>query len=118
MDVKNIKILLLEDNSDIINWVKKVAEKYQVKIEIGRNTADYLNLTKKYRFAYVLCDLSLEYTKEGFDILKIHKKRKLKSKIIAFTSENLEPDVIQSIGFDLYINKNSNNLVKFVEGLT
>ena len=112
-----IKILILEDNEDIINWVTKIAEKYKIKVEIGHNTEDYLNLTKRFRFSCVLCDLALDYKDEGLDIVKLHKKRKLKSKIVAFTSRKIEPDIIKSLGFDSYIDKNSNTLNDFIKNL-
>ena len=112
-----IKILFLEDNEDIINWVTKIAEIYKIKVEIGHKTEDYLNFTKMFRFSCVLCDLALDYKDEGLDIVKLHKKRKLKSKIVAFTSRKIEPDIIKSLGFDSYIDKNSNTLNDFIKNL-
>lgn len=73
-------------------------------------------MTKKYRFphiSYIFCDINLDYIKEGFDIVKLHKKRKLKSKIIAFTAENYSKELIQNLGFDDFLNKDFSNVDLF-----
>ena len=93
----------------------EITSNYNIKLIVGQNTSDYKRLTKKYRFPYIFCDISLDYAEEGFDIVKIHKKRKTKSKIIAFTSGDFSSDFIENEGFDYLINKKASNLIKFVE---
>ena len=110
---KKIKILLIEDNCDIINWVTEITNRYNINLEIASNTADYLKLTKKYRFKIILCDISLDYKDEGFDIAKLHKKRRLKAKIVAFTSGNYSKELIKNSGFDFYLDKSSSDLIQF-----
>ena len=110
--------MIIEDNDDIINIVTKIAISFNVKVEIGRNTADYIKLTKKFRFNCILCDIALDYTDEGFDIVKLHKKKKSKTKIIAFTSRKIEPERIKAYGFDSYLEKNSVQVTEFVKKLS
>jgi DNA-binding response OmpR family regulator len=89
-------------------------ERHNIKIIIGHNTSDYLLLTKKYRFDYIFCDINLDYEFEGVDIVKMHKKRNLKRKIVAFTSGNFTDEMIFKLGFDFYLNKNIESVELFI----
>ncbi len=85
---------------------------------VGSNTSDYLTLTKSNRFKYVFCDINLDYNKEGFDIVKLHKKRKLKSKIVAFTSSNISQELINKHGFDFFLEKKMDHLSTFLKNIS
>lgn len=73
-----------------------------------------MNLTKNNRYKYIFCDINLDYAEEGFDIVKIHKKRRLKSKIIAFTSSDFNPELIKAKGFDFFLDKKFNHVSEFM----
>lgn len=108
--------MLIEDNDDIINWIRAIVSRYNnITLEIGHNTADYLELIKKHQFKIVLCDISLDYKDEGFNIVKLHKKMHLKSKIVAFTSGKYQSDLIDKLGFDCYLDKSSANIIDFFD---
>lgn len=113
-----MKLLLIEDNNDVINLVTEVAKKFNLKLEVGSNTSDYLDLTKRFRFKFIFCDINLDYKKEGFDILKIHRKRKLKSKIIAFSSSYTPKELKSNSSFDFILEKKAEKLIDFVKSLS
>ncbi len=95
--------------------VSEIVKKFNIKLVVGKNTSDYVDLTKRFRFPFIFCDINLDYRREGFDILKIHKKRRLKSKIIAFTSSNISPELTKDLGFDFFLDKKPENLINFVK---
>ena len=107
--------MLIEDNNEVISLVTDIVAKYNIQLIVGHNTTEYINLTKRFRFKYVLCDINLDYKREGFDIVKIHKKRRLKSKIVAFTSSDVSPDVTMTLGFDFYLEKKPENFINFLK---
>ena len=110
-----MKLLLIEDNLEIIFLAKDLAKRFNISLTLGRNTSDYLLLTKNRKYDFILCDLNLDYDFEGFDIIKFHKKSKNKSKIIAFSSENISPEIFLSNGFDDVLQKQFNHIYSFFE---
>lgn len=107
--------MLIEDNDEVINLVTDIVERFNIKLVVGHNTSDYVDLTKRFRFQCILCDINLDYKREGFDIVKIHKKRRLKSKIVAFTSSDVSPDLTKTLGFDFFLDKKPENFVNFLK---
>ena len=69
-------------------------------------------------FPYILCDINLDYEKEGMDIIRIHGKMNRKGRIIAFSSEIYSIEELESIGFDCFLTKNADSLEMFLEKIS
>ena len=100
-----IKILLIEDNLDIIEIVKAKARKIpDIELVVGSNTLDFLDNVNRKNFDIILCDINLDFEGEGLVIVELFQRMDINAEIIAFTgSMHLTKEYLLNAGFsDVY----------------
>ncbi len=103
------KILLVDDEPDIIFTTKKILEKEGHEVITASNTKECLKTAKKERPDLILLDIMMP-GEDGWEASrKIKKDRKIKkTPVVMFTVRSSEEDIIKSMEYSLadnHINK-------------
>ena len=114
-----IDILLIDDNESVIDIFKILTKKFNLTIKYAKNTQEFIELSKKYNFSIILCDLNLDYKFEGFFIARLFSSlklmRHLDSKVLLFSSQTLTNDELLKFSFDGSLDKNFHSIYNFLE---
>lgn len=115
--LKDIKILLVEDNPDIQYLISRVLEKRGASVDIGTNGEDALKLTNQSSYDIILMDIQLPVL-DGMTAMKRIRQHDTKTPIVAITANAMEDQkrLYQDEGFSECITKpiNFQNLFTFI----
>lgn len=118
LDCSKYKILIVDDNPLNIKVASKLLEKYKFKITSVNSGKECIEITKKDKFDLIFLDHMMPGL-DGIETIKILKKLKIKSKIIAMTANAVTENETMYLneGFDAYISKpiNIKNLNKLIK---
>ena len=115
------KILIIEDNLDIINCLKFMLEQERYVVSyINKDFSDSIDIIKKYKPNLILMDIQLSININGLDIAKVIKKEigTMDIPIIALTCVTEKKEVEQITNFcDAYISKDllDENLLELIK---
>ena len=117
-DKEKIDVLLVENSTAIIDLFKVLTKKFDLTIKFVENTAEFVEIIKKYDFLFVLCDLNLDYKLEGLFISQIYasfrKIKNLEGKNYLFTSDPVINFDFSKYGFDDCLPKNFQSIYQFL----
>lgn len=119
MELLNYDLLIIEDNKEIKDLMKILANKYGISVAFAANTQEFVTQINLYKFNFILCDLNLDYDYEGYVILKIfsklRRKKGLATVIYSFTAENIPSSELLLRGFDGILKKDINHIKAFLD---
>ncbi|MEL7118604.1 MAG: response regulator transcription factor [Bacteroidota bacterium] len=106
MDIKTIKLLLVEDDTNIGYLLKKYLEIHDFKVEWAKNSSEALKLLESQKFHLCILDINLPDV-NGFDLSIQIKKKTTNQPIIFLTARNIKVDKLYGfkLGADDYITK-------------
>lgn len=78
----NPKILLIDDEPDVVEFQKRFLERRKYEVLTATNTKDAIEAIKNNSPDIVFCDIKLETETSGFDILE--QAKKLKPEMIVY----------------------------------
>ena len=68
------KILIIDDEADVVEFQKSYLARRKHEVSIARNTAEALEAIKNNPFDIIFCDLRIDTDTSGLDILEEAKK--------------------------------------------
>jgi signal transduction histidine kinase len=106
IDIRGVRILIVEDNEINVSVLKGFLNKWGIVIKEASNGIHALELLKYHRFDLILMDLEMPEM-NGYTAAKIIRQTNTEIPIIAFTATLLESmdAIIRLNGFDGYVLK-------------
>lgn len=97
------KILIVDDESDVLNTAKTILESEKYFVETAKNGAKALDAVKKSKFDLILLDIMMP-TLSGYDLLRLLREKVAHKTKIAYLTIVPKNDVDLS-GVDGFIQK-------------
>ncbi len=106
VDIRGIKILVVEDNEINAKILKSFLKKWEVQIKEAGNGIHALEILKYHEFDLILMDLEMPEM-DGYTAIKIIRQTDTTTPILAFTASLLEnmDEVLAEAGFNGYVLK-------------
>ncbi|MES2891076.1 MAG: response regulator [Bacteroidota bacterium] len=106
VDIRGIKILIVEDNEINAKILKSFLKKWEVQIKEAGNGVHALEILKYHRFDLILMDLEMPEM-DGYTAIKILRTTDTTTPVLAFTASLLEnmDEFLADAGFDGYVLK-------------
>ncbi len=106
IDIRGVKILIVEDNEINATILKSFLKKWEIQIKEAGNGVHALELLKYHRFDLILMDLEMPEM-DGYTAIKIIRKTDTTTPVLAFTATLLEnmDTMLAEAGFDGYVLK-------------
>ncbi|MEO6229353.1 MAG: response regulator [Ferruginibacter sp.] len=106
IDIRGIKILVVEDNEINAKILKSFLKKWEVQIKEAGNGVHALEVLKYHRFDLILMDLEMPEM-DGYTAIKIIRQTDTTTPILAFTASLLEnmDAFLAEAGFNGYVLK-------------
>lgn len=98
-----LMLLIIDDEKDICQLLKRMLSKYYSQIEIGHSLEDAKTLIRKYNPDHLLLDNNLP-DGEGTKFISICKQYSPEIKVIVFSAMDIHEEAITS-GADAFISK-------------
>ncbi|MBK7427504.1 MAG: response regulator [Saprospiraceae bacterium] len=98
-----LKLLVIDDEKDICQLLKRMLSKYYEEIQIGHTLEDAMRLLKEHNPDHLLLDNNLP-DGEGVKIIKTCKAFSPELKVIVFSAMDIHEEAITS-GADSFISK-------------
>lgn len=114
---KTKKILIVEDNEDLVNMFKIAFEEKGYTVEFSLNGIDGIAKAAEFKPDVVLLDIMMPQM-NGFDFLKALKNNtSLKTKVVVNSNLEQEKDAekAKELGADLYLKKSEYTPFQVVE---
>jgi len=106
VDIRGIKILIVEDNLINATILKSFLKKWEVQIKEAENGVHALEMLKYHRFDLILMDLEMPEM-DGYTAIKIIRTTDTVTPVLAFTASLLEnmDELLAEAGFNGYVLK-------------
>jgi CheY-like chemotaxis protein len=106
IDLRGVKILIVEDNLINATILKSFLKKWEIQIREAENGIHALELLKYHNFDLILMDLEMPEM-DGYTAIKIIRQTDTTTPILAFTASLLEnmDEVLEEAGFNGYVLK-------------
>lgn len=103
--MKKIRILVVDDNKEIANMIKRELESIEIVEIVGICYSDKneIEMIEKLKPNIVITDLERNGIKSGLDIIKIYKKKYLNLKFLVVSAEDFKVEYVEF--FDGFIKK-------------
>ncbi len=102
-----MRLLLIEDDSEIANFIKKGFEEYGYTVEWSENGEDGLELALNEDFSLIIVDIMLPGEVDGYEVIKRLRDKDKKIPIIILSAKRSVQDKVKGLltGSDDYVTK-------------
>jgi two-component system copper resistance phosphate regulon response regulator CusR len=101
-----MKILLVEDDKNIVRFIKKGLEEHSYAVEVARDGEEGLQVALQKHYDLIILDIMLPQM-DGIEVLKRIRGMEIETPVIFLTARDSEADIVQglNVGADDYLVK-------------